>query len=127
MQRVGEVVLEVSESNWYMLEAYRSFYIKINDVKPLQHVKNNKGNIISDLYIPFDGNDSKSSFITTDWQNTAIRVKDSSILTVNDFKAKLKQNPMTVQYELAEPIITKLDPQTLLAYEDGTINLSSDT
>ena len=30
-------------------------------------------------------------------------------------------------YELENPIITKLDPQTLLAYTDGTINLSSDT
>ena len=30
-------------------------------------------------------------------------------------------------YELTEPIITKLDPQELLAYEDGVIRLSSDT
>ena len=30
-------------------------------------------------------------------------------------------------YELENPIITKLDPQILLAYTDGTINLSSDT
>ena len=34
---------------------------------------------------------------------------------------------MITAYELTEPVITKLDPQELLAYEDGTINLSSDT
>ena len=36
-------------------------------------------------------------------------------------------NSVITTYELTEPIITKLDPQTLLAYTDGTINLSSDT
>ena len=34
---------------------------------------------------------------------------------------------INTMYELGNYIITKLDPQTLLAYEDGTINLSSDT
>lgn len=34
---------------------------------------------------------------------------------------------INTMYELENYIITKLDPQTLLAYTDGTINLSSDT
>ena len=46
---------------------------------------------------------------------------------MTSFKTRVKNNPTTIQYELAEPIITKLNPQTLLAYTDGTINLSSDT
>ena len=64
-----------------------------------------------------------------------IRVQNEIVLSILKTKANtidklqeyLSENPITVQYELAEPITTKLDAQTLLAYTDGTINLSSDT
>ena len=45
---------------------------------------------------------------------------------IKDFKQWLSQNPITVQYELAEPITTIVEPLTIpFAYENGHIILES--
>ena len=59
--------------------------------------------------------------------SVSIRYPKNWGTTPQQLNNHLKINPLTFMYELAEPITTKLDPQTLLAYTDGTIKLSSDT
>ena len=50
----------------------------------------------------------------------------ASTSTVDAFKQWLSQNPITVQYELAEPITTIVEPLTIpFAYENGHIILES--
>lgn len=50
----------------------------------------------------------------------------ASASTVDAFKQWLSQNPITVQYELAEPITTIVEPLTIpFAYENGHIILES--
>ena len=50
----------------------------------------------------------------------------STISQVSELKTKLSQNPITIQYKLAEPIVTTIEPSTTpFAYENGHIILES--
>ena len=44
-------------------------------------------------------------------------------ISSSGFKSYLSNNPITIQYELAEPIIHQLDLQSLTAYQDGYISM----
>ena len=134
VQRVGEVTFDGSEDegwgrNWvYADYVYQCqpFTEKIPSMDDTLTVTDVNG-MSCDKFITVNGHSigtiERSIFITGNY----LRVKGTGLNTVEKFKQWLKENPVTVQYELAEPITTKLDPQTLLAYTDGTINLSSDT
>ena len=129
VQRVGEVVLDGSE-NWSLLGANQgiySFSIQ-NTLTNVARPPQNSVNFICDKLLPYPYEKVASDIIQLyPYSNYDFIIKSTSIIDKQKFKEWLAQNPTTVQYELVEPIITKLDPQTLLAYTDGTINLSSDT
>ena len=138
IQRVGEVVLNGSED--WILSAHDNstlFYTPLNNlVRKVDYLNSmNCDKLVvhidsEDLYAPALPNgisgysDWREQYPNENW--IYIKYADSEGY-VEKLKQWLKENPVTVQYELAEPITTKLDPQTLLAYTDGTINLSSDT
>ena len=47
-------------------------------------------------------------------------------MTLSEFKEYLQQNPVTVQYELATPIVSTIDVQGFpYAYANGHVQLSS--
>lgn len=56
----------------------------------------------------------------------ALQVFDTSVTTTPDFKAMLAQSPMSVVYELTEPVTYQLTPQTI-AMLRGVNNLWADT
>ena len=138
VQRVGEVTFDGSED--WVLSAHENstlFYTPLNNlVRKVDYLNSmNCDKLVvhidsEDLYAPALPNgisgysDWREQYPNENW--IYIKYADSEGY-VEKLKQWLKENPVTVQYELAEPIITKLDPQTLLAYTDGTINLSSDT
>lgn len=138
VQRIGEVVLNGSED--WVLSAHDNstqFYTPLNNlVRKVDYLNSMSCDKLA------VHTDSESLYYSTlpngvsayvDWpdeypnENWLYIKHAGSESSVEKFKQWLKENPVTVQYELAEPITTKLDPQTLLAYKDGTINLSSDT
>ena len=135
VQRVGEIVFDGSEDegwgrNWVYGDDYvyqcQPFTEKIPSMDDILTVADVSG-MSCDKFIFVNGNSigtiERSIFINSNY----LRVRGTGLNNVEKFKQWLQENPITVQYELAEPITTKLDPQTLLAYEDGTINLSSNT
>ena len=136
VQRVGEVTFDGSEDegwarNWlyaepnYVYEC-QPFTEKIPSMDNTLTVVDETG-VSCDKFVVVHGHTGgaieKSILINTNY----LRVRGTGLDSVEKFKQWLQENPMTVQYELPNPITTKLDPQTLLAYTDGTINLSSDT
>ena len=138
IQRVGEITFDGSED--WVLSAHENstlFYTPFNNL--VRKVDYLNGMNCDKLVVHIDGEDLYASALPngisgySDWREQYpnenwlyIKYTDSEG-SVEKLKQWLSQNPITVQYELAEPITTKLDPQTLLAYTDGTINLSSDT
>ena len=132
-QRVGEVTFDGSDDEiWNRTEiatgSAERFTISLSSMRietngnEYKHLICDKYKAISFLQMYDNGVNGVAS-----WNHgKSISIKNG-ITNLTLFKAELQQNPVTIQYELEEPIITKLDPQTLLAYTNGTINLSSDT
>ena len=127
VQRVGEIVFDGDENweiNWapegkylrcYRVGGYFDSNTTITDVNTL----------LCDRFIISSGHDWSSKrkiMINSGYINVMYDKMD-----INAFKQWVKENPITLYYPLDNPITKKLDPQTLLAYAEGTINLSSDT
>ena len=56
----------------------------------------------------------------------AVRLLTTKASTLDEFHQYLQSNPITVQYELAEPITTIVEPLTIpFAYQNGHIILES--
>ena len=122
VQRIGEVVLDGSET----IEQYNSNLIEVYKVLPTTNQKINGNAITSNGYTVADnfnwGNDKSISyhpnvqcFYIRDYNETAETLKE-----------KLSKNPVTVHYQLAEPIIRQLDPQSLTPYQDGYISMEAE-
>ena len=133
VQRVGEMILNGTEIGVKMFAEGNSLgQTMIFTIPTLMNTKTDATACLCDKITPFYGNIWN---VVQRQDLECIRVQNEIVLSILKTKANtidklqeyLSENPMKVQYELAEPIITKLDPQTLLAYADGTINLSSDT
>ena len=138
IQRVGEVVLDGNtdwirgdEANgWNQSGTAIAFYSESN-TSVLFDNKKKDGYSLTDKMITVVGTEMTTQQFNHDCFGLGVYsyviIRKNDINTSEELKTWLSENPMKVQYELAEPITTKLDPQTLLAYTDGTINLSSDT
>nr|DAM71596.1 MAG TPA: hypothetical protein [Caudoviricetes sp.] len=126
VQRIGEVVLDGS---WGVpsqeLNGYFISYYGLNDVK-----KEDGGNVYCDKFashgqIWAGGREGVSTFSnSTIW----LSISSSKLETpdINGMKKWLSQNPTTVQYELATPIVSTIDVQGFpYAYKDGHVQLSS--
>ena len=58
--------------------------------------------------------------------NDHILINHMDITTVAEFKAWLQANPITVQYELAEPITETIEPVDIVTYDNVTYLTASD-
>ena len=137
VQRVGEVVLDGSDNEeWVQSDLIQEntipFGCALSDIKYRGMSINNKFITTYAETIDNDDNGDYEHSYSSFWKTKNVIwffINKTRILSqeIQSLKLWLSKNPITVQYELAEPITTKLDSQTLLAYADGTINLSSDT
>ena len=131
VQRVGEIVLDGTQN---MDADGRGIYIQVDDMKKVDDYRTiitcdklpvfyhqwdlpNVENGISGY------REEENKYPGQNW----LYIKVNNSIDVDEVKEWLTQNPITVQYELAEPITTQLEPQTLLAYENGKILLSSES
>ena len=65
--------------------------------------------------------------ISCNTKNIHIHLANKHYATINLFKEYLKQNPITVYYELAEPSIIEIRLKGYpFVYEDGSITLNTD-
>ena len=129
VQRIGEIVLDGTQD---MDADHQGVYIQVNDMKKVEDYRT----IITCDKLPVfyhqwdlpnvengitGHREMENEYPGQNW----LYIKVNNSIDVDEVRQILTQNPITVQYELAEPITTQLDPQTLLAYEDGQILLSS--
>ena len=131
VQRVGEITFDGALNGDYTFATDTSLDIVTIRLPRINDIIDTGANILGLLSDKYISASSKQPNNIICYSRRIMIIKPLSELelynSAEKIKAFLQQNPMTVQYELAEPITTKLDPQTLLAYTDGTINLSSDT
>lgn len=135
-QRIGEVVLDGSEDEvWYKYSNNTSEYnttdktsvfnISVNGKKLGYNTsicdtfKNTGSNKAFDMkYVePFTYSDHPTL------DNCYFDYGSNNNYTLNDFKVYLQQNPITVQYELATPIITKIDLTSFPRTYDTTTHI----
>ena len=126
VQRVGEIVFDGSnDENWFE----NNNFPHNGQIVYGTRVTNLNGRVpypdgISDT-LPFirQGYESNKPSVSTYMKDIYVRINGS---TKEDLKAYLSQNPITVQYELSEPIVTTIEPSTTpFAYENGHIILES--
>ena len=133
VQRIGEVVLNGSEGRWDVSED-RTNTMRFNCYS-LDIPLGINNQILCTDKLPCQtpmGIDREGSVMGGG--NTAkvmiFGVNKSRLATLDSegFKSWLSQNPVTVHYELATPIITKVDVQGFpYAYTNGHVQLSSDS
>lgn len=134
IRRVGKVVLDGSSSTEYAYLTHEktlrfSIFIRaeLELLKPktashgicdrIPYIKNNSDDI---FHCRFDG--------SSPYGNLIIWIEKSKLESENPtgFKKWLQSNPTTVYYELAEPIITPIDPIEFDISQGAVINISSD-
>ena len=102
-QRIGEIVLDRNK-DWYKDNTYNYFTFAKNSSIP-EH--KGQGKIISDK-IPII-KDIYSDYGIKLGGNEVVQFKINGIEELEDFKSYLDENPITVQYELATPIIKTIN------------------
>ena len=139
VKRIGEVVLDGSENEWHKYSNNTNEYnttdktsvfsISINDKKLGYHTsicdtfRNTNNNYAFNMsYVePFTYSDHPTN------TSCYFDYGNNNSYTVADFKTWLSQNPVTIHYELAEPITTIVKPSTMtpFAYQNGHVILES--
>ena len=107
IQRVGEVVLDGSEV-WMPSESFTSTFNSYYSVISNSIYINNLS-FISDNFITLNGASSlgtQQGFYMGNYIGELAPFISTTLSTVDELKTYLQQNPLTVQYELAEPIIS---------------------
>ena len=115
VQRVGKIVLDGSE-NWYLNTTKTNtqvFRLTMSDIATTQN------NLYCETMRVASGIDAE--IIATNGGGLFIGLLKTKASTVEKFKAYLSQNPITVQYELATPIITQISP-TITDQDENAIN-----
>ena len=139
VKRIGEIVLDGSESEWHKYSNNTNEYnttdktsvfsISINDKKLGYHTsicdtfRNTNNNYAFNMsYVePFTYSDHPTN------TSCYFDYGNNNSYTVADFKTWLSQNPVTIHYELAEPITTIVKPSTMtpFAYQNGHVIVES--
>ena len=105
IQRVGEVVLDGSEG-WMVSENFTSTF---NSYYSVIDNSTYKPTFINDKLMSLYGADSlgvKQGFYMGNYIGQLAPFISTSLATVDELKSWLQSNPIKVQYELAEPIIS---------------------
>ena len=133
VKRIGEVVLDGSENEWHKYSNNTNEYnttdktsvfsISINDKKLGYHTsicdtfRNTNNNYAFNMsYVePFTYSDHPTN------TSCYFDYGNNNSYTVADFKTWLSQNPVTIHYELAEPVTSVIKPSTMtpFAYQNG--------
>lgn len=126
VQRIGEIVLDGNEE-WSYVELNNTFRTSIVTDKAVQQNDTTLIYVISDKYTSksyaVSWNEGKFISLHT---NKQIVFRDENFPTLVAFKQWLSQNPTTVQYELATPVVSTIDVQGFpYAYANGHVQLSS--
>ena len=113
-KRIGKVVLNGTE-NWIFNESgtnYIRFTLFINDL--INNQENNKKYVASDYFVSSsideavtDSADANRICAVSN-QRLLIKLVNDNVMNLDDFKAWLSENNVTVYYELAEPTTTSL-------------------
>lgn len=133
-ERIGENVLddsaEISTSSLNsILINTMVFGIAVPDIKKVQTAQ------INDKFPSInsntnDNNDYEHSYVSPSSERIWFFIDKSKLTenSINGVKQWLSQNPITIQYELATPIVSTIDVQGFPhAYKNGHIQLSSDS
>ncbi len=117
-KRIGKVVLNGTE-NWIFNESgtnYIRFTLFINDL--INNQENNKKYVASDYFVSSsideavtDSADANRICAVSN-QRLLIKLVNDNVMNLDDFKAWLSENNVTVYYELAEPTTTSLGQLT---------------
>ena len=123
---IGEVVLDGSSDEEYVqsglsLNNTIAFGIVLYDIKPKGISINNRFTTTATA----DNNDYEHSYSSThDSKNLVwffINKRKLSSVSVSGFRQWLSQNPMTLQYELATPVIKRVDLSDNIVYSYNNI------
>lgn len=124
VQRIGEVVLDGSE-DWSVNNSNNEGFYSASTTT---YVGKPKGAIISDKLPTITTTKAEGVMmgVTTGKVMVSFNRDSAGVSNINSFVEKLAQNPLTVQYELVEPITTIVEPLTTpFAYENGHTILES--
>ena len=129
VQRVGEIVLDGSQKDEYWLynEGNQTFRIQVVDAvqiaDSLSDPLRNKILVSSDKLTSrkYSEDWNSGTFITVAL-GSRITLRIDGITTISNLQNYLKQNPITVQYELATPIVRKLKFTTKGNYREQVLD-----
>ena len=134
IRRVGRVVLN-GEEDWTHEDKWHRWYSScmnmarandyatmiLNNSENLPVIKNNT--ILRDDTYGISGYELTSNYPNQNW----IYIRPKNVSNTQALQSLLSQNPITVLYELATPIITEVDLEGFpYIYKDGHIFLNSD-
>ena len=129
IKRIGEIVLDGSQS---MDADSNGVFVQVNDAKrflnytgkmacdklPIMPTYGHLANVENGI----SGYTNANGYLGQNW----LYIKINNSINKNEVKQWLTQNPLTVQYELGEPIITIVESLTTpFAYENGHVILES--
>lgn len=122
-KRFAEVVFDGSDDE--VISVFGSTYPHLFVIS-VSGVKRTTSNIVCSHFLSYAnaGSDySKNMIYSLDNQ---IFINHIDITTVDEFKAWLKANPITVVYELTEPIVEAIEPVDINTYNNVTYLTSGD-
>lgn len=125
VERIGEITFDGSEG-WRKNDIYSGttgsrFVLKINDIKKIVF-----GKLLCDKMRvdsnPIGSWKTEGEYISADESNIAhINIRKAKDMSLVEFTQWLAKNPITIQYELAEPVVKTVDLKGQKVYSyDGT-------
>lgn len=131
-RKIGKMILDGSESGWILKDSDKTNTILFGLVNkiPYKIPASDTIDFLCDKIPPKKvyGIDEEGCFLAGVYNWFYIRVAKSKLTTpyLVGFKSWLQANPVTVYYELAEPIIEKLpQPLTLQSFANGTLQVNT--
>ena len=133
IRRVGKVLVDGNESGWTVnvqscSTANTRFVVSIKGLLP--NIKANNAYVIADEMNVYNYNDStkyptlEEKIVKTTNEFYLYTSKADSISTLKQY---LQQNPITVYYELAEPVVTEISLKGYpFVYKDGLVQLNTE-
>ena len=125
VQRIGEIVLDGSENYWYFREINENTIRVTNDNLFNSSTRFGINDKLYQCNQEYQGsNDVECLCIRNDKTGVGVRVSKQKLssLDSNGFRQWLSQNPITVQYELATPIIKTVDVSSSGNWEKVVLN-----
>ena len=131
VRRIGEIVLDGSDDEKWALGSWWTPQVETMGFEMPLSTKGESSlvdKLIHGKFNTITSTDIEYLGVSYEWQCLGIRIKRSKLSTedITGLKMYLSQNPITVQYELAEPITTIVEPLTIpFAYQNGHVILES--